>query len=41
MEPTQRMMVIRRLEKISLDQQTAHRLQITDGSGYRKGGKYD
>ena len=39
MEPRQRMMVIRLLEKISLDKETADRLQISNVSQYRKEGK--
>ena len=38
MEPTQRMMVIRLLEKMSLDQEMARRLQLVDISRYGKGG---
>lgn len=39
MEPMQRMMVIRLLDKISRDKETADRLQIADSSTYRKDGK--
>lgn len=43
MEPMQRIMVIRLLEKMHLDREMANRLQISDASGYkRKGGeKYE
>lgn len=36
MEPEQRMMTIRLLEKISLNREVAEKLQISDISGYRK-----
>ena len=41
MEPMQRMMVIRLLEKISLDKDTAKRLQIANVSRYRIKGEQD
>ena len=41
MEPMQRMMVIRLLEKINLDRDTAKRLQIANVSRYRVKGKQD
>lgn len=38
MEPALRIMVIKLLEKIDADKETADKLQIADVSGYRKEG---